>query len=112
MITIDLTRVVEQGRRRARLGPRGGRKTGRRTTTETPGSSGTHPSWCVAVWVGYPNELRPMETEFNGEPVAGGTLPALIWKDIHERAPATSEPTSFPYAAVPRRYVRRPRGLP
>ena len=28
-----------------------------------------------AVWVGYPKTLRPMETEFNGDPVAGGTFP-------------------------------------
>ena len=40
----------------------------------------------VAVWVGYPDELRPMETEFAGEPVAGGTYPALIFKDFVEQA--------------------------
>ena len=40
----------------------------------------------VAVWVGYPDELRPMETEFAGEPVAGGTYPALICKDFVEQA--------------------------
>ena len=37
----------------------------------------------VAVWVGYPDELRPMLTEFGGKPVAGGTLPAQIWKAVH-----------------------------
>jgi penicillin-binding protein 1A len=34
----------------------------------------------VAVWVGYPNGARPMETEYRGEPVAGGTYPAAIWR--------------------------------
>jgi len=32
--------------------------------------------------VGYPDRIRPMETEFNGEPVAGGTYPAEIWRDF------------------------------
>src|SRR5215207_1419898 len=40
----------------------------------------------VAVWVGYPDELQPMETEFNGQPVAGGTYPAAIWKSFVEQA--------------------------
>jgi penicillin-binding protein 1A len=36
--------------------------------------------YTVAVWVGYPDEFKPMKTEFQGEPVAGGTYPAAIWK--------------------------------
>ena len=36
--------------------------------------------YTVAVWVGYPDEFKPMKTEFQGEPVAGGTYPAGIWK--------------------------------
>ena len=55
---------------------------------------GYTPELAVAVWVGYPNELRPMETEFNGGPVAGGTLPALIWKAFMTRARRAC-PTSF-----------------
>ena len=38
------------------------------------------------MWVGYPDELKPMETEFNGQPVAGGTYPAAIWKTFVEAA--------------------------
>jgi len=38
--------------------------------------------YTVAVWVGYPNSLVPMTTEFNGKPVMGGTFPALIWHDF------------------------------
>ena len=38
------------------------------------------------MWVGYPAGLRPMLTEFHGDPVAGGTYPALIWKSFMERA--------------------------
>ncbi|MEA2291480.1 MAG: penicillin-binding protein [Solirubrobacteraceae bacterium] len=33
----------------------------------------------VAVWVGYPDGFQPMKTEFNGQPVAGGTFPAAIF---------------------------------
>jgi penicillin-binding protein 1A len=36
----------------------------------------------VAVWVGYPTGGKPMETEYRGKPVAGGTYPAEIWKDF------------------------------
>jgi membrane peptidoglycan carboxypeptidase len=43
---------------------------------------GYTPELVVAVWVGYPDRLRPMTTEFGGEPVTGGTLPALIWKSF------------------------------
>jgi len=38
--------------------------------------------YTVAVWVGYPNKLIPMEHDFNGGPVMGGTFPALIWHDF------------------------------
>ena len=36
----------------------------------------------MAVWVGYPDRLREMKTEFHGGPVAGGTFPAEIWHDF------------------------------
>jgi len=36
----------------------------------------------VAVWVGYPDGATPMETEFGGLPVDGGTIPALIWNEV------------------------------
>ena len=36
----------------------------------------------VAVWVGYPEGAKQMETEYRGEPVAGGTFPAEIWRDF------------------------------
>ena len=62
---------------------------GKTGTTENYGDAwfvGYTPQLVVAVWVGYPNELRPMLTEFNGDAVAGGTYPALIWKAFVERA--------------------------
>jgi penicillin-binding protein 1A len=36
----------------------------------------------VAVWVGHPDSATPMRTEFGGNPVDGGTFPALIFADI------------------------------
>lgn len=38
--------------------------------------------YTVAVWVGYPEGAKPMTTAFGGQPVYGGTFPALIWKDF------------------------------
>ena len=57
----------------------------RRTTTPTPGSSATRPSSSSPCGSDIPDRLRPMLTEFGGEPVTGGTLPALIWKEFVEQ---------------------------
>ena len=58
---------------------------GKTGTTENYGDAwfvGSSGSLTVAVWVGYPDRLKPMETEWRGEPVAGGTYPAAIWKQF------------------------------
>ena len=51
--------------------------------------------YTVAVWVGYPDEFKPMKTEFQGEPVAGGTYPGGDLEDLHavaaEDRPAAQE---------------------
>ena len=75
---------------------------GKTGTTENYGDAwfvGYTPQLAVAVWVGYPDRLEPMETEFNGDPVAGGTFPALIWRSFAKRALRHLEepPESFPY---------------
>ena len=65
------------------------RVAGKTGTTENYGDAwfvGYTPTLVVAVWVGYPQGLRPMLTEFHGDPVAGGTYPALVWKSFMERA--------------------------
>jgi penicillin-binding protein 1A len=58
---------------------------GKTGTTEDYGDAwfvGATDKLTVAVWVGYPNELRPMRSEYRGRPVAGGTYPAQIWHDF------------------------------
>ena len=58
---------------------------GKTGTTSNYGDAwfvGWDSKYTVAVWVGYPNKLIPMTTDFNGTPVLGGTFPALIWHDF------------------------------
>jgi membrane peptidoglycan carboxypeptidase len=94
-----LQRVIESGTGRAAdLGswPAAG-KTG---TTEDYGDAwfvGYTPQLVTAVWVGYPTELRPMLTEYDGEAVAGGTFPAQIWKSFMQKAlpHLSAEPEQF-----------------
>jgi penicillin-binding protein 1A len=60
---------------------------GKTGTTENYGDAwfvGWTKEYTVAVWVGYPDGFRPMKTEYQGEPVAGGTYPAGIWKTFME----------------------------
>ncbi len=58
---------------------------GKTGTTENYGDAwfvGFTNRYTIAVWVGYPDKTRYMRTEFGGEPVAGGTFPAQIWRDF------------------------------
>jgi hypothetical protein len=73
---------------------------GKTGTTENYGDAwfvGYTPQLAVSVWVGYPNKLRPMTTQFQGGPVAGGTFPALIFKTFMEQALPylNAQPQSF-----------------
>jgi penicillin-binding protein 1A len=76
VIRVGTARVAQLGSVRA---------WGKTGTTENYGDAwfvGATDKLTVAVWVGYPNELRPMRTEYRGEAVAGGTYPAQIWHDF------------------------------
>ena len=70
---------------------------GKTGTTEDYGDAwfvGWSPEYTVAVWVGYPDKVTPMEPptfSFNGEPVAGGTYPAAIWNTFMREALAIHE---------------------
>jgi penicillin-binding protein 1A len=81
--TSMLETVLEYGTgKAAAIGQFAAGKTG---TTSNYGDAwfvGWDSKYTVAVWVGYPNKLIPMTTDFDGGPVLGGTFPALIWHDF------------------------------
>ncbi|HEY7380723.1 MAG TPA: PBP1A family penicillin-binding protein [Gaiella sp.] len=79
---------------------------GKTGTTDNYGDAwfvGYTPQLVTAVWVGYPNALRPMLTEFGGRPVAGGTLPALVWKEF--MSAALEAEGADPVLFAPRPYI-------
>ncbi len=81
--TSVLETVLQYGTARAAaIGQFAAGKTG---TTSNYGDAwfvGWNSKYTVAVWVGYPNSLVPMTTDFGGTPVLGGTFPALIWHNF------------------------------
>jgi penicillin-binding protein 1A len=98
--------VVHSGTGTAAQLPGGWSVAGKTGTTENYGDAwfvGFTPDIVTAVWVGYPDRLRPMLSEYHGHAVAGGTYPALIWKAFMEKALPYRKltPTSFPAPSVP-----------
>ena len=58
---------------------------GKTGTTENYGDAwfcGFIDKYTTCVWVGYADKVQPMETEYAGSPVAGGTWPASIWQSF------------------------------
>ena len=58
---------------------------GKTGTTENYGDAwfvGWNDQLTVAIWVGYPDRLVPMLTQYGGEPVAGGTYPAQLFHNF------------------------------
>jgi penicillin-binding protein 1A len=63
----------------------GGYAWGKTGTTENNGDAwfcGGTTDVTACVWVGHADSNEPMETEYAGAPVDGGTYPALIWADV------------------------------
>jgi penicillin-binding protein 1A len=63
----------------------GGYAWGKTGTTENNGDAwfcGGTEDVTACVWVGHAEGNTPMETEYAGGPVDGGTYPALIWADV------------------------------
>jgi len=110
LVTSLLHNVVTGGTGRQAQLSDGRPVAGKTGTTENYGDAwfvGYTPQLVTAVWVGYPNTLRPMLTEYHGDAVAGGTFPALIWKSFMERtldylhdAPQDFPSLSLPYSVT------------
>src|ERR1044072_291021 len=106
LVTSLLQGVVRAGTgKRAQLSD-GRPVAGKTGTTENYGDAwvvGYTPQLVAAVWVGYPTTLKPMLTEYNGDAVAGGTFPALIWKTFMERTLRYlhEPPQDFPGISLP-----------
>jgi len=101
LLTSILEDVIRSGTgQRARLPDR--TAAGKTGTTENYGDAwfvGYTPQLATAVWVGYPNKLVPMLSEYHGQAVAGGTFPAEIWRVFTQLALAGTDPESFsPYS--------------
>jgi penicillin-binding protein 1A len=98
LLTSILEGVVRSGTgKRAALRDRA--VAGKTGTTENYGDAwfvGYTPQLATAVWVGYPNKLKPMLTEYHGQAVAGGTFPAEIWRAFMQPALAGSPAEPFP----------------
>jgi penicillin-binding protein 1A len=106
ILTSLLQGVIKGGTGKAAALGDGRPVAGKTGTTENYGDAwfvGYTPQLAAAVWVGYPNRLRPMTYEYHGRPVAGGTFPALIWKSFMERALPYlhDEPQDFPVSSMP-----------
>jgi penicillin-binding protein 1A len=114
--TSILQSVVTSGTgRSAQIGEFAAGKTGTTENYQDAWFVGFNDLITVAVWVGYPEGAKPMETEYHGTPVAGGTYPAEIWHDFmlsvkkirdaralaaNEGATGASGPTGVPVAPV------------
>jgi penicillin-binding protein 1A len=116
ILTRILQQVVQYGTGRRAALPYPWQVAGKTGTTENYGDAwfvGYTPQLVAAVWVGYPNTLQPMLSEYHGDPVAGGTYPAEIWKAFVESALnyLGAQPLSFTSpitpGAEPRRLVLR-----
>jgi penicillin-binding protein 1A len=103
LLTSILEGVVRSGTgKRAALSDRAA--AGKTGTTSDYGDAwfvGYTPQLATAVWVGYPDGLVPMRTEYHGDPVAGGTFPAEIWRAFTQTALAGTDVESFPPYSYP-----------
>src|ERR1700744_2188065 len=78
-----LETVIPQGTgTAAAIGQSAAGKTGTTSNYVDAWFVGWDSKYTVAVWVGYPEGAKPMTTAYDGEPVYGGTYPALIWHDF------------------------------
>ena len=78
---------------------------GKTGTTSNYGDAwfvGWTPQMTTAVWVGFPNKLVPMNTEYDGGPVEGGTFPANIWHTFMVQALQIQTEENAEYGSHPK----------
>jgi penicillin-binding protein 1A len=79
---------------------------GKTGTTENNGDAwfvGANKDVTIAVWVGHANSVTPMQTEYGGAPVDGGTIPALIFNDAltaYEQLKSQKAPNKAPSTSI------------
>ena len=101
LVTDILQQVVLRGTGTAAyLGRPCAGKTGTTSDYNDAWFCGYTPDLVASVWMGYVKEQRPLYVR--GVRVAGGTFPAMIWKNFMTRALTGTPPHGFPdYAAPP-----------
>ena len=71
-------------------------KTGTTTGFRDAWFTGFTPQLATSVWVGDPADQAPMRRQFDGGPVFGGTLPALIFRQFMSAALASQPVVDLP----------------
>jgi len=98
-VTHALQQVIDHGTgEEADFGRPAAGKTGTTQNNADAWFVGYTPTLTAAVWMGYPEGNRPM-TDVRGGEVAGGGLPAQMWRRFMELATEGTEVVEFPEPA-------------
>ena len=101
---------------RAQIGRPAAAKTGTANDHTNAWLVGHTPSYAAAVWVGYPDANIPMYDLAGFSRVTGGSIPALIWRDVMTAAHHDIPPAPFPAPPIlpppPRDVLRMPAVAP
>jgi penicillin-binding protein 1A len=96
LVTSCLEDVITEGTgTAAAIGRPAAGKTGTTTSYRDAWFVGYTPDLVTAVWVGYPDEQKPM-TDVHGIKVTGGSLPAKIWAAFMKQAVKGTPVSDFP----------------
>ena len=94
-VTYALEQVIDGGTgKSAAIGRPAAGKTGTTQNNNDAWFVGYTPKLTAAVWMGYPNELKPMDN-VHGIEVQGGTFPAEIWRKFMQAATADFDTGDF-----------------
>lgn len=95
-VTYALQQVIAGGTGEdAAIGRPAAGKTGTTQSNVDGWFVGYTPSLTAAVWMGYPDESKPMN-DVHGIKVQGGTFPAKIWRKFMQVATAGTQAQEFP----------------